>query len=226
MTSRQQSIYCPAPSASSSTTPSPHDAVLSSKKRTSEADDDTNDDTIKPKKPRKPKPPRDVNTSLPSARLTSIYVTGIPLDAGVVEIEGFFAKCGIIMPDLATNQPKIKLYHDPDGKFKGDALVCYFKKESVELALTLLDETPLRLGNNEILKIQRVFLPLFIFPPSVVARRNLRNAPTHPHFLQILSNRTMPTPSTHHRQPRGQKPHPTREFLVLARWTRKLSSDS
>lgn len=45
--------------------------------------------------------------------------------------------------------PKIKLYTDEAGKFKGDALVSYFKGESVDLAVTLFDDTELEMGSGE-----------------------------------------------------------------------------
>jgi HIV Tat-specific factor 1 len=45
--------------------------------------------------------------------------------------------------------PKVKLYTDSQGKLKGDALVSYFKPNSVDLACTLFDETELILGSGE-----------------------------------------------------------------------------
>ena len=43
----------------------------------------------------------------------------------------------------ASGQKRVKIYHDEDGNVKGDALVTYFKPESVPLAIQLLDETEL-----------------------------------------------------------------------------------
>ena len=43
-------------------------------------------------------------------------------------------------------QPRIKMYYDDEEKFKGDALVMYFKEGSVDLAITLLDDTELEMG--------------------------------------------------------------------------------
>ena len=40
------------------------------------------------------------------------------------------------------------MYYDDDGKFKGDALVMYFKEGSVDLAITLLDDTELEMGGG------------------------------------------------------------------------------
>ncbi|KAJ1991031.1 hypothetical protein H4R33_001513 [Dimargaris cristalligena] len=76
----------------------------------------------------------------------SIYVQGLPLDVTVAEIQETFGRFGIIMEDFETKLPKIKLYKKPDGTLKGDALITYFKPESVSLAITLLDESPFRPG--------------------------------------------------------------------------------
>ena len=44
---------------------------------------------------------------------------------------------------------RIKLYEDDKGRFKGDALVVYFRPESVNLAIDLLDDTDFRLGQEQ-----------------------------------------------------------------------------
>ncbi|KAG0171699.1 hypothetical protein DFQ28_000718 [Apophysomyces sp. BC1034] len=77
---------------------------------------------------------------------TSVYVTGIPPDVTMEEMKHVFTKCGVIMEDLETGEPKIKIYRDSEGRVKGDALVTYFKEESVPLAISLLDDGELRLG--------------------------------------------------------------------------------
>lgn len=38
------------------------------------------------------------------------------------------------------------MYEDDNGQFKGDALVVYFRPESVKLAIQMLDDTDFRLG--------------------------------------------------------------------------------
>lgn len=78
--------------------------------------------------------------------VTSVYVAGIPPDVTVEEMQATFSKCGVIMEDLETGEPKIKIYRDENGLSKGDALVSYFKEESVPLAIDLLDESELRPG--------------------------------------------------------------------------------
>ncbi|GAB5587542.1 hypothetical protein Unana1_02442 [Umbelopsis nana] len=77
----------------------------------------------------------------------AVYVTGIPLDTTVDEMKEVFTKCGVIMEDITTGEPKIKLYKQENGELKGDALVTFFKEESVPLAINLLDDAEFRLGD-------------------------------------------------------------------------------
>lgn len=46
------------------------------------------------------------------------------------------------------------MYEDDQGQFKGDALIVYFRPESVNLAIQMLDDTSLRLGDAEKMKVQ------------------------------------------------------------------------
>lgn len=75
--------------------------------------------------------------------IASVYVSNLPLDVSSAEIQEYFVKCGMIAED-ASGQKRIKMYYDDSGAFKGDALVTYFKPESVPLAITMLDETELK----------------------------------------------------------------------------------
>ncbi|XP_069842583.1 17S U2 SnRNP complex component HTATSF1 [Dendropsophus ebraccatus] len=77
-------------------------------------------------------------------RNTNVYVTGLPPDVTNDEFVEIMSKCGIIMRDPQTEDFKIKLYKDKEGNLKGDGLCCYLKKESVQLALKLLDEYEIR----------------------------------------------------------------------------------
>ena len=56
----------------------------------------------------------------------------------------FSRKAGVIAEEIDSGAPRIKLYTDPDGNFKGDALVVFFKPQSVEMAIMLLDDTDFR----------------------------------------------------------------------------------
>lgn len=71
---------------------------------------------------------------------TAVYVSNLPDQVSTAEIQEYFAKCGMIAED-AFGQKRVKMYYDDEGNFKGDALVTYFKPESVPLALQMLDET-------------------------------------------------------------------------------------
>lgn len=72
-------------------------------------------------------------------------MTGLPPDTEQDEIVDRFSKCGVIEED-EDGEPKVKLYAREDGSFSGDALVVFFKEDSVSLAMNLLDEAELRLG--------------------------------------------------------------------------------
>ena len=76
---------------------------------------------------------------------TAVYITGLPWDTDADELAARFGKFGIIEEDDA-GYPKVKLYAREDGTFSGDALVVYFKEESVDLAVTMLDDAELRIG--------------------------------------------------------------------------------
>ena len=102
-------------------------------KRKRKVEDYTSDKRVKDNGEEKPRRERQV---------TSVYVSNLPKDVATSEVAEYFSKCGMIGED-ARGQKRVKLYHDEEGNFKGDALVTYFKPESVPLALQLLDDTEL-----------------------------------------------------------------------------------
>ena len=75
----------------------------------------------------------------PKAANTSIYISGLPDDVTEEELANFCAKCGILKLNDDTGKPRDKIYLDEHGRPKGDAVAIYFKEESVDLALTILD---------------------------------------------------------------------------------------
>lgn len=62
--------------------------------------------------------------------------------------EVFGRKCGVIAEEIDSGRPRIKLYSDAEGNFKGDALVVFFKPQSVEMAIMLLDDTHFRYSDT------------------------------------------------------------------------------
>ena len=81
---------------------------------------------------------------------TAIYVTSLPSDVTIQEVHDVFSRCGVIAEEIDRGKPRIKLYTNDDGSFKGDALIVYFRAESVDLAITMLDDTDFRLGRPAI----------------------------------------------------------------------------
>ncbi|KAL8891471.1 MAG: hypothetical protein Q9205_000567 [Flavoplaca limonia] len=79
---------------------------------------------------------------------TAVYVTNLPLDVSVQEVSDVFSRCGVIAEEIDRGKPRIKLYTDDDGNFKGDALILFFRAESVDLAIQMLDDTDFRLGQS------------------------------------------------------------------------------
>lgn len=80
---------------------------------------------------------------------TAVYVSDLPSDVTVEEIQEVFSKYGVIAEDLITGEPKIKIYKDEEtGAVKGDALVVYFKPESVPLAIEMMNDGPFRYGKT------------------------------------------------------------------------------
>lgn len=80
---------------------------------------------------------------------TAIYVTGLPLDATAEEVHDLFSrKCGVVAEEIDSGKPRIKMYTDEQGNFKGDALVVFFKPQSVDMAIMLLDDTDFRFSSS------------------------------------------------------------------------------
>ncbi|KAE8232128.1 hypothetical protein CF326_g2847 [Tilletia indica] len=104
------------------------------------------------------------STGQPPARgpkpVTSVYVSNLPLDATQDELASAFSRYGVLLEDdLGSAANRIKLYRDAaTGMFTGDALITYFKAESVDLAVSVLDESCLRahLGQREpVMRVRR-----------------------------------------------------------------------
>jgi HIV Tat-specific factor 1 len=93
------------------------------------------------------KPDKDKAPAASKSKNTAVYVTGLPLDTEADELVERFAKCGVVEED-DNGEPKVKLYAREDGSFSGEALVVYFKEDSVLLALNLLDDAEFRLGDS------------------------------------------------------------------------------
>jgi HIV Tat-specific factor 1 len=78
---------------------------------------------------------------------TGVYVTNLPPHTTPELLSSVFSKAGVLLIG-DDGEPRIKMYLDEKGEFKGEALIIYFKEGSVDLAITLLDDTELELGGG------------------------------------------------------------------------------
>lgn len=80
-------------------------------------------------------------------------MTNLPLNATLQEIDDEFSKYGMIdqSPD---GTKRIKMYADEDGEFKGEALIVYFKKDSVGMAVRMMDDSWFRPGEGPNIRVQ------------------------------------------------------------------------
>lgn len=104
---------------------------------------------------------------------TQVYVSNLPLDITEEELITLMKKCGFLMKDPDTGQLKVKMYKDKEGHFKGDALVAYLKRESVDLAIQLLDESYVK--NNLIRVEQARFQLKGEYDPSKKPKRSKKS---------------------------------------------------
>ncbi|VDN56646.1 unnamed protein product [Dracunculus medinensis] len=89
---------------------------------------------------------------LDESKNTSVYITNLPRTIDLDSLHELMSKCGVIQRDARINKPKLKIYKFEDGTPKGDATCVYIKKESVDLALQILDGW--KMGDN-IIRVER-----------------------------------------------------------------------
>lgn len=100
---------------------------------------------------------------------TAIFISGLPEDTSPDEIVDYFSKYGVIMDDMFTGGPRVKLYEDDNGRFKGEALVVYLREESAIMAASLLDESYFR--PKVIIKVERAK-----FDPAITTNENPKDS--------------------------------------------------
>jgi HIV Tat-specific factor 1 len=93
------------------------------------------------------RPPRQAPHST-GPKKTGVFVSNLPFGTTVAKLADVFSKAGVLLIG-DDGEPRIKLYTDAEGRFKGEALVIYFKEGSVDLAVRLLDDTELEVGAGE-----------------------------------------------------------------------------
>ncbi|KAJ4341815.1 hypothetical protein N0V87_001478 [Didymella glomerata] len=103
--------------------------------------------TDPPSKKRKNAQAADANKKPKVQENRAIYVSNLPRDTNETEIEEEFKKYGIIDQGADGNK-RIKMYKDDEGNFNGDALIVYFKKDSVDLSIRMMDEYYFRIEDQ------------------------------------------------------------------------------
>ena len=127
------------------------------KKKVTFNNNDKNDDTTKAlpldNNDNKQKKRKRKNKKGPN---TWVYVTGLPADVTIEEIQSHFGKVGLIALNPLDQQPKIKIYRTDDGECKGDCSIGYNAIESVKMALDILHDGYIR-PTHKILVTQAEF---------------------------------------------------------------------
>jgi len=77
----------------------------------------------------------------------AVFVSNIPLDATFDEIHDVFKRYGIVDRGF-DKKPRIKMYTNDNGEFNGEALIVYFKKDSVPLAIQLQNDYEFKMGET------------------------------------------------------------------------------
>ena len=83
---------------------------------------------------------RDAGLWVKSKTNPNVYISGLPLDISVEDLETLFKQAGQIKADPQTGILRIRLYGH------GDALITYMHQQSVQLAISLFNETEIRPG--------------------------------------------------------------------------------
>ena len=120
--------------------------VLKRAKKRKEPEDYTSDTRGKEKEAGPSKRGKATNGEPRKSKNTAVYVTGLPVDTEADELVDRFSRCGLIEED-DQGERKVKMYARADGTFSGEALIVYFKEDSVTLALNILDDAELRVGD-------------------------------------------------------------------------------
>ncbi|RPA95320.1 splicing factor U2AF-associated protein [Choiromyces venosus 120613-1] len=123
-------------------------APVNKKRKKVYTSNEGNEDPTHPKKSKINKNTKDPTSAdpTPARKNTAVYITNLPPDTTEEEVKEVFSKCGVIAEEIDRGKPRIKLYRNEDGSVKGDALVVYFRPESVDLAVQMLDDSDFRFG--------------------------------------------------------------------------------
>lgn len=78
---------------------------------------------------------------------TSIIIKGLPKDISESEFLDISSKAGLIRKKAETKEPKFEIYRNQNGQCTGEGRVTYFRPESIDLAMIVIEGTEIRPGN-------------------------------------------------------------------------------
>lgn len=102
---------------------------------------------------------------------TWIYISGLPLSMTSDQFLALVGKYGLVMEDPDTEKKRFKMYTDEEGNFKGDAKCCYFRKESIPLAIQMLNGTKLPGSSNRVKVEQAKFVMKGVYNPKLKPKK-------------------------------------------------------
>lgn len=106
-----------------------------------ELEEEANKEEIKQLKRRKLQEIKQEKDKLKSSNTgTGIFVTNLSNSTTIDALNDLFKKYGAIALDNSKS-PRIKLYYNENGDFKGEALIIYESEKSVELSVQMVHET-------------------------------------------------------------------------------------
>ncbi|EMG50319.1 putative spliceosome factor [Candida maltosa Xu316] len=113
---------------------------ISTSKRAISDEDANKEDIKRQRKEDMSKLKSELNQLKKRKRNTAVYVSNLPIDLTVTDIEHAFNNFGKIQVGKDGNL-KIKMYNDDSGKFKGEALVIFAQPDSASLAIEMMDNS-------------------------------------------------------------------------------------
>ncbi|KAF2866733.1 hypothetical protein BDV95DRAFT_196548 [Massariosphaeria phaeospora] len=112
---------------------------------------DAGEEPVGRKRKLSPPPPKTSSKQQKVQENRAVFITNLPKDITLAELTEEFSRYGIIDQGVDGTK-RVKMYYDENGDFNRQALIVFFKKESVDLAIQMTDDMyfPGRYGSDKI----------------------------------------------------------------------------